>query len=110
MLCSIKITLVFGDKKMAKQFKTVPLSYKTVARAVIKIKQHVSAKVKGIVQQCKDYLLVLDKSNDVCDVNQLLIFILTIDESFTINDKLLQAVSLHDSTAKGLDIYNSLGI
>ena len=60
--CSFKMALAFGDKKMAKQFETVPLSHQTVARRVMKLSEHVSAKTKDIVQQCKYYSLALDES------------------------------------------------
>nr|XP_039265600.1 zinc finger BED domain-containing protein 5-like [Styela clava] len=102
--CSIKMALAFDENKMAKQFETVLLSHQTVARRVMKISEHMSAKVEGIVRQCKYYSLVLDESTDVCDVNQLLIFIRTIDEHFTIYEEFLQAVPLHGA-AKGSDIY-----
>ena len=46
--CSIKMALAFGDEKMAKQFETVPLSHQTVARKVMKLSEHVSAKTKDI--------------------------------------------------------------
>ena len=49
--CSIKMALAFGDEKMAKQFETVPLSHQTVARRVMKLSEHVSAKTKDIIQQ-----------------------------------------------------------
>ena len=49
----------------------------------------------------------MDESTDVCKVSQLLIFIRTIDEKFTINEELLQTIPLHGTT-KGSDIYNSL--
>ena len=99
------MALAFGDKKMAKQFETVPLSHQTVARRVMKLSEHVSAKTKDIVQQCKNHSLALDESTDVCEVSQLLIFIRTIDEEFTINEELLQTIPLHGTT-KGF--YNSL--
>ena len=105
--CSIKMALAFGDEKMAKQFETVPLSHQTVARRVMKLSEYMSAKTKDIVQQCKYYWLALDESTDVCEVSQLLIFIRTIDEEFTINEELLQTIPLHGTT-KDSDIYNSL--
>ena len=74
------MALAFGDEKMEKQFETVPLSDQTVARKVMKLSEHVSAKTKDIVQQCQYYSLALDESTDVCEVSQLLIFIRTIDE------------------------------
>ena len=101
------MALAFGDEKMAKKFETVPLSHQTVARRVMKLREHVSAKTKDIVQQCKYYSLALDKGTDVCKVSQLLIFIRTIDEEFTINEKLLQTIPLHGTTKRS-DIYNSL--
>ena len=67
--CSIKMALVFGDEKMAKKFKTVTLSHQTVARRVMKLSEHVSAKTKDVVQQCKYYSLALDESTDVCEVS-----------------------------------------
>ena len=101
------MALAFGDEKMAKQFETVPLSHQTVAKRVMKLSEHVSAKTKDIVQQCKYYSLALDESTDICEVSRLLIFISTIDEEFTINEELLQTILLHGTT-KGSDIYNSL--
>ena len=53
------------------------------------------------------FYLALDESVVVCDVNQLLIFIRTIDKNFVIHEELFQAVQLQ-GTAKGLDIYSSL--
>ena len=47
--CSIKMAPAFGDEKMEKQFETVPLSHQTVARKVMKLSEHVSAKTKDIV-------------------------------------------------------------
>ena len=85
----------------------MPLSHQTVARRVIKLSEHVSAKNKDTVQQCKYYSLALDESTEVCEVSQLLIFIRIIDEEFTINEELLQTISLYGTT-KGSDIYNSL--
>ena len=104
--CAINMALAFGDTKMAKQFETVPLSHQTVARRVMELNDHVSSKVKDIVQQCKYFSLALAESIDVCDTNQLLIFIRTIDNNFTIHEELLQAVPLQ-GTAKGSDIYSS---
>ena len=49
----------------------------------------------------------MDESINVCDTNQLLIFIRTIDNNCTIHEELLQAVPLQ-RTAKGSDIYSSL--
>ena len=54
----------------------------------------VSSKVKVIVQQCKYISLALDESADVRDVNQLLIFIRTINKNFTIHEELLQTIPL----------------
>ena len=73
----------------------------------MELNDHVSSKVKDIVQQCKYFSLALDESIDVCDTNQLLIFIRTIDNNFTIHEELLQAVPLQ-GTAKGSDIYSSV--
>ena len=73
----------------------------------MKLSEPVSTKTKDVVQQCKYYSLALDESTDVCEVSQLLIFILTIDEEFTINEELFQTIPLHGTT-KGSDIYNSL--
>ena len=73
----------------------------------MELNNHASSKVKVIVQQCKYFSLALNKSVDVCDANQLLIFIRTIDKNFTILEELLQAVPLHGA-AKDSDIYSSL--
>ena len=43
------MALAFGNTKMAKKFESVPFSYQTVARRVMKLNDHVSSKVKVIV-------------------------------------------------------------
>ena len=60
--CSIKIVLAFGDTKMAKKFKTVPLSNQTVARRVMELNDHVSSKVKLLFSSVNIFLWLWTKA------------------------------------------------
>ena len=61
----------------------------------MEISEHVSSKLRCGVQQCMHFSHASNESANVCDTNQLLIFIPTIDENFTIHKELLQAGPLY---------------
>ena len=48
----------------------------------MEISEHVSSKLRCGVQQCMHFSHASNESANVCDTNQLLIFIPTIDENF----------------------------
>ena len=64
-------------------------------------------KLKKLFSSVNSFPWLWTKSIDVCDSNQLLIFILATDKNYTIDEELLLAVPLQ-GTAKGSDIYSSL--
>ena len=105
--CAIQMALAFGEDKTAKSFETVSLSHQTVARRIIDMNEHVSTKLASIVGNCKYFSLAIDESTDVTDISQLMIFVKTIDDSFTIREELLDLVPL-DCSTKAVDIYNAL--
>lgn len=69
--------------------------------------QHVSEKLLHLMEKYKYFSLCLDESTDSTDISQLLIFVRTIQEDFTINEELLSLESLHDTT-KDSDIFEAV--
>ncbi|XP_042198919.1 general transcription factor II-I repeat domain-containing protein 2A-like [Callorhinchus milii] len=105
--CAAKMARAFGDEKMARNFESVSLSHQIVARRISDMNVQVNAKLRTIVQTCKYFSLAVAESTDFTDVSQLLIFIRTIDEDFSVYEELLELVPLNTSK-KGLDIYEAL--
>ena len=54
--CAIKTPLAFGNKKLAKNFKNVPLFQQIVARRVAELNDNLILQLKEIVQQCNYFL------------------------------------------------------
>lgn len=69
--------------------------------------QYVSKKLCASIAQCEYFSLCLDESTDQADVSQLLIFVRTIQEDFTVNEELLNLIALHGTT-KGTDIFEAV--
>ena len=63
--CTIKMARAFGEKKVAKKFKTVSLFHQTIARRVADSSQHVSCKLKTHVSKYSYFSIALDESIDV---------------------------------------------
>ncbi|XP_071525917.1 general transcription factor II-I repeat domain-containing protein 2A-like [Panulirus ornatus] len=105
--CAVRMARAFGDEEMAKKFESVMLSPQTVARRVSEMNEAVSSKLKSVVENCKFFSLALDDSSDVSNINQLLIFIRTIDEDFSVHEELLKMHPLGSST-KGSDIVTAV--
>ena len=104
--CAIKMAKAFGEKKVAEKFKTVFLSNQTVTRRVADLSQHASCKLKTHISKCSYFSLALDKSIDVTDISQLMIFAGLVDENFDFNEELL---AIHPSTVetKGSNMYEA---
>ena len=105
--CAIQIAHVFGEDKVARKFETLSLSHQTIARRVIDLGKRVSSKPKRIVEKCLYFLLALNENTDISDTSELLIFIHTVDESFSVQEKLVKVCSLNEGT-KGSNIYAAL--
>uniref|UniRef100_H2ZWP1 HAT C-terminal dimerisation domain-containing protein n=1 Tax=Latimeria chalumnae TaxID=7897 RepID=H2ZWP1_LATCH len=99
----------FSDGTIVKKmnFETVSLSHQTVARRIANMDDHVSTKLYDVVQKCRYFSLSLDESTDHSDVSQLLIFIRTIQDDFSIHEELLKLASLHGTT-KGVDFFDAV--
>lgn len=80
------------------------LSHHTIARRVSDRNYHVSSKLKTVVEKYKYFSLT---SDDSTDISQLLIFIETIVEDFSVHKDFLELISLECST-KGVCIYKAL--
>ena len=104
---AIQIAHVFGEDKVARKFETVSLTHQTIARKVSNLGKHVSSKPKSIVKNCLFFLLALDKNTDISDTSELLIFIHTDDENFSVQEKLIKVCSFNEGT-KSSNIYAGL--
>ena len=100
--CAIQIAHVFGEDEVARKFETLSLSHQTIARRVIDLGKHVSSKPKRIVEKCLYFLLALNENTDISDTSELLTFIHTVDENFSV-----KVCSLNEDT-KGSNIYAAL--
>lgn len=105
--CAIEMAKLFDEPKLAEKFETVSLSHQTVARRVDHMDQYVSKKLCDSIQKCEYFSICLDESTDQADVSQLLIFVRTIQEDFTVNEELLSLIPLHGTT-KGTDIFKAV--
>ena len=105
--CAIQIAHVFGEDKVARKFETASLSCQTIARRVSDLGKHVSSKPKRIVESCLYFILALNENTDISDTSELLIFIHTVDENFSVQEKLVKVCSLNEGT-KGSSIYAAL--
>ena len=61
----------FGDKGLARSFKNVSLSHKTVAKREAELNDNVILQYEGVVQQCKYFFLALKESTDISDISKL---------------------------------------
>ena len=98
---------VCGEDKVARKFETVSLSHETIARRVSDLGKHVSSKLKSIVENCLYFSLALDESTNISDTSELLKFIRTADENFTVQEELVKVCFLNKRT-KGSNIYDAL--
>uniref|UniRef100_A0A4W3JBW2 HAT C-terminal dimerisation domain-containing protein n=1 Tax=Callorhinchus milii TaxID=7868 RepID=A0A4W3JBW2_CALMI len=105
--CAARMARAFGDDETAKTFKSVSLSHQTVARRISDLNDYVNAKLRAIVERCSYFSLALDDSADINGISQLLIFIRTIDENFTIQEELLELFPLN-SGKNVLDLHKAL--
>lgn len=84
-----------------------PVSHQTIARRVDHINQYVSKKLHDTVEKCKYFSLCLDESTDLSDISQLVIFIRTIQNDFSVAEEMLDLIPLHGTT-KGTDIFEAV--
>lgn len=105
--CAIKMAKQFNETKIAEKFETVSVSHQTIARRVDHINQYVSKKLHDTVKECKYFSLCLDESTDLSDISQLVIFIRTIQNDFSVSEEMLDLIPLHGTT-KGTDIFEAV--
>uniref|UniRef100_H3AZ56 HAT C-terminal dimerisation domain-containing protein n=1 Tax=Latimeria chalumnae TaxID=7897 RepID=H3AZ56_LATCH len=99
--CTIQMTQMFGNKKLAMNFKNVYLSHETVTKHVSDLFES----TEEIIIVGGVFSLALDKNTDIND--KLLIFVHVISNRFEVCEELLRIVSLHRTT-KGVDIFTAL--
>lgn len=87
------------------KFEKICLSRRTVTRHVKLIDEDISSELNKNAESFKFYSLALDKSNDIKDTAQLLIFIRGINDRFEITEEFLAMESLKGNT-RGEDLYD----
>ncbi|CAH2003664.1 unnamed protein product [Acanthoscelides obtectus] len=92
---------------MAKQFNELKFEYRIKQSRVDHINEHVSKKLRDVVEKCKYFSLCLDESTDLFDISQLVIFIRTIQDDFSVAEEMLDLIPLHGTT-KGTDIFEAV--
>ncbi|KAJ8880689.1 hypothetical protein PR048_017159 [Dryococelus australis] len=96
--CVITMAKSFSDDKLANNFETVRTA---------EISKQLDAQLNKEIAQSKYFSVALDESTDITDVCQLLIFVKTVDERFSIKEELLDLVPLPTSV-KCSYIYSAL--
>jgi hypothetical protein len=71
--CAVKMAQVFGKETVGRKFESVSLSHQTVSRRVSELNEHVSLKLKDIMNSCKYFSFTLDEGTGISDISQLLI-------------------------------------
>ncbi|KAG5867158.1 hypothetical protein JTB14_000885 [Gonioctena quinquepunctata] len=79
----------FSVTKIANKFETVSVLHQTIARRVDHIK-YVSKKQHYTVEKCNYFSLCLDESTDLSDISQLVIFLRTIQNDFSVADEMMK--------------------
>lgn len=105
--CAIEMAKALGHEDVAKDFESVALSRRTVSRRIDDISEYVNSKLYSLIANCSYFSLCLDESTDKTDISQLVIFIRTIQNDFTIHEEMLDLIPLH-GTAKGIDVFRNL--
>ena len=101
------IRILFFDEEFIKQFvvetktqhKQISLSSRTVTLCMEQIDERLANKLKGKADSFVFYLLALNKSNDVRDTTQLLIFVREVKDNFEIVEELI-AIELPKETIR----------
>ena len=86
------------------KYEQISLSRRTVTRRIEQIDEHLANELKGKADSFVFYSLVLNESNDVRDIAQLLIFVRGINDNFEIIEELLAMESLKGTT-RGEDLF-----
>jgi len=105
--CAIEMAKAFGNEKLALDFESVPLSHQTVQRRVADMGEHLEKSLRKVIKNSHYFSICLDESTDQTDVSQLLIFIRSVQEDFSVHEELLNVCSFH-GTSKGKDVYDEV--
>ncbi|KAG5865525.1 hypothetical protein JTB14_035896 [Gonioctena quinquepunctata] len=97
----------FNETKIAQKLETVSVSHQTIARQVDHINQYVSKKLHDTVEKFEYFSLCLDESTDLSDNSQLVIFIRTIQNDFSVAEEMLDLIPLQGTT-KGTEIFKAV--
>lgn len=86
---------------------SIPLSRTTITRRTEVIGRHIYNMTMRRVQESKYFSICIDESTDISDVNQLIIYVKTVDENFDTKVDLLSVVSMHGHVTGNI-LYNAV--
>ena len=104
--CAIEVAKAIGENEVANNFKNISLSHLTVATRVHEIDSRLEDTLKEKFTQYKYWSVALNESTNICDINQLSIFIKLIDYSFNVTTKPL-VVKAMSAMKTGKDIFQT---
>jgi len=96
---------ILPDKN--KLFSNISLSRQTVCRRINDISNEIIVKLRDRIQDFKYFSIAFDESTDISNIDQLIIFVRGINESFQITEEMLKSISLKGTT-KGEDMFHAV--
>lgn len=88
-------------KELKDLFRAIPLSRNTITRRVEDIDKYLTYKLANKIKDCRYFSLTL---NENVDNNEMVVWVKTIDDSFSTKEELLKCIPMLSST-NGTDIY-----
>ncbi|CAK9820218.1 Protein FAM200A [Anthophora plagiata] len=102
-------TLNPNNSKLLKSINEIPTSRHTIERRISEINKDFETKLENDIKDCTAFSLLLDESTDITESPQLTIFIRFVFEDATLKEKLLDLITLKDTT-RGIDIKEALDV
>jgi len=81
-----------NENKIASEFEKISLSRRIVTRRIADTDSAIRKTLQTIMTNCAYFSIELDKSTDVTDVSQLLIFVRVISPQFEVYEKLFECI------------------
>ncbi|CAM2119702.1 unnamed protein product [Caretta caretta] len=107
----VKIRMIQAAEEICPEkvylFKTISLSAKTVARRIEDTGSNIIFQLNEKTKKFEWFSLALDKSTDVADTSQLLLFICGVGSNFEVTEELASVHSMHGTTT-GEEIFEEV--
>ena len=92
-----------GNKRLRQRVQELPCSRRTTQRRISQISTDIKVSVQSDIKSSLAFSLALDESTDIQDNPQLAIFIRYVSPDLTVQEELLNLVTLGETT-RGIDI------